>query len=178
MLRLLLLSSSSKHKTTSTTTTSTIRLIINPLLQQINNNNATTNHNCTNKYTSLLQKHGFKTIDKQELLRLMEAPHHPCILIDVRPQEEIDTNGGTLQHGKVTAHTLPLPEIEHGAFTWDKQAFEKKFGFKKPHPSKDVVVLSCRSGRRSATAAVKMEEAGYQHVISYGGGALDWWKQQ
>ena len=77
---------------------------------------------------------------------------------------------GKLQFGPVTAATVPLPEISNGAFNLSDDEFQAKFGIPKPRLT-DEVIFSCRSGQRSARAALAAEKAGYQNIFNYQGSA-------
>jgi sulfur dioxygenase len=76
-------------------------------------------------------------------------------LVDVRQPEEFDGPLGHLPGSEL----LPLDQIEAGTAGWDRLA---------------PVVLVCRSGGRSERAAVLLEQAGFQRVVSMSGGMAAW----
>lgn len=57
-----------------------------------------------------------------------------------------------------------VPELRE-AFALKDVDFEKKYGFKKPSPdSKDLIVLGCKVGIRSAKAAQYLNELGFKNL--------------
>jgi rhodanese-related sulfurtransferase len=95
-------------------------------------------------------------------------------VIDVRNEDEIQATGVVMQ-GPTVAHTLPLPAIREGAFGLPEEEFESRFGFPKPKPG-DEIIMTCRAGRRSVTAAEIAAQHGYRHLFSYKGGANASWR--
>jgi len=77
-----------------------------------------------------------------------------AILIDVRTKEEYDENHIT------GAVNVPLSNIEEGNIDYDKDT---------------TIVVYCRSGNRSATAAKKLIALGYTSV--YDLGSINNWKE-
>lgn len=77
-----------------------------------------------------------------------------AILLDVRTQEEYDT-----QH------------IEGATLLTDSEIAERAADVL---PNKDAVILVyCRSGRRSAASSQQLAELGYTNVYDFGG-IIDW----
>ncbi|KAI0229631.1 putative thiosulfate sulfurtransferase, mitochondrial [Lamellibrachia satsuma] len=89
------------------------------------------------------------------------------IYIDVREFDEVKETG-RIPHSKV----VPLSELQT-AFDLSDADFLAKYGFSKPQKSTDIV-LYCRSGRRSRTAAKWMTAMGFSDVKRYAGSWLDW----
>lgn len=76
-------------------------------------------------------------------------------LVDVR---EVDEYVGPLGHIE-TAELVPLGTVGQVAATWDRSL---------------PVVLVCRSGGRSAKAALEMRALGFKKIASMGGGMTRW----
>jgi sulfur dioxygenase len=81
----------------------------------------------------------------------------PPLLLDVREPEEFV---GELGHVKGALH-IPLDVLQ--------RRLPKLAGYL----GREVVVI-CRSGARSATAAAILRQAGFGHVRNLGGGMLEW----
>lgn len=114
----------------------------------------------------------YTNVNLGELKTLMTI--ETCVLVDVRGTEEVASTG-KLAFASITAHTVPLPELD-GALAMPGGDFLDKYGFAKP--TKDVdVVFTCRSGRRSASAAVIAEARGWTRVRNYTGGANEWFEE-
>ncbi|XP_049820333.1 rhodanese domain-containing protein CG4456-like isoform X2 [Aethina tumida] len=93
-------------------------------------------------------------------------------LIDVRePLELIET--GTIP-GSIN---IPLGEIEAAFTQTPNELFLKKYGRPKPN-SKDPIIFSCKSGKRSAIAQNIVQNIGYSNVRNYLGGWTDWETKQ
>ncbi|MFN2382185.1 MAG: rhodanese-like domain-containing protein [Guyparkeria sp.] len=104
-----------------------------------------------NELSRRLQK--FKTLDPAEVAR--KAGRDGVTLIDVREDNEWKTG-----HIKGARH-IPLGKLQN------------KLGeIKGENP--DEVVLYCRSGNRSATAANVLVKGGLEDVSHLGGGILAW----
>ena len=101
---------------------------------------------------ALGEKPGYQKISPQEALTMLQE--QDVTLLDVRTQEEF-----------AEAHiegALLLPDYEI-----EQKASELL-------PDKDAVILVyCRSGRRSQGAAQKLIEMGYSQVYDFGG-IIDW----
>ncbi|WP_322521454.1 rhodanese-like domain-containing protein [Guyparkeria halophila] len=105
----------------------------------------------SNELSRRLQK--FKTLDPAEVAR--KAGRDGVALIDVREDNEWKAG-----HIKGARH-IPLGKLE------------KKLGDIKGE-GPDEVVLYCRSGNRSATAANILVKGGFENVSHLGGGILAW----
>ena len=90
------------------------------------------------------------TSDEAKNIMLTEKP----IVVDVRSLEEY--NEGHIPN----AISIPLETIENEAETKLKN-------------KDDLILVYCRSGRRSREAALKLIEKGYTNVIDFGG-IKDW----
>ena len=90
------------------------------------------------------------TSDEAKNIMLTEKP----IVVDVRSLEEY--NEGHIPN----AISVPLETIENEAETKLKN-------------KDDLILVYCRSGRRSREAALKLIEKGYTNVIDFGG-IKDW----
>ena len=90
------------------------------------------------------------TSDEAKNIMLTEKP----IVVDVRSLEEY--NEGHIPN----AISVPLETIENEAETKLKN-------------KDDLILVYCRSGRRSREAALKLIEKGYTNVIDFGG-IQDW----
>ena len=98
------------------------------------------------------KKAEYKKITSDEAKKMMET--QKAIVVDVRTLEEY--NEGHIPN----AISVPLETIENEA--------EAKL------KNKDALILVyCRSGRRSREAALKLIEKGYTNVIDFGG-IKDW----
>lgn len=95
----------------------------------------------------------YQKISAEDAYRRMREDA-PYILVDVRTQAEFDT-------GYIEGAIL-LPDYE----------IEKKAKELLPDPDA-VILLYCRSGRRSAEAAQKLLDLGYTNVYDFGG-IIDW----
>ncbi|MFI9653350.1 rhodanese-like domain-containing protein [Guyparkeria sp. GHLCS8-2] len=105
----------------------------------------------SNELSRRLQK--FKTLDPAEVAR--KAGRDGVTLIDVREDNEWKTG-----HIKGARH-IPLGKLE------------KKLGDIRSEGPNEVV-LYCRSGNRSATAANILVKGGFENVSHLGGGILAW----
>ncbi len=96
----------------------------------------------------------FKQIDQETAKEMMDSGEAEVIL-DVREQSEYSA-------GHIPgAVLLPLGEI-------DEQSASQVI------PDKDTVVLVyCRSGRRSVSASQKLSQLGYSNIYEFGG-IIDW----
>ena len=98
------------------------------------------------------KKAEYKKITSDEAKKMMET--QKAIVVDVRTLEEY--NEGHIPN----AISVPLETIENEA--------EAKLKNKD-----DLILVYCRSGRRSREAALKLIEKGYTNVIDFGG-INDW----
>jgi rhodanese-related sulfurtransferase len=85
------------------------------------------------------------------------ASHPEALVLDVRNPDEWDGEYGHIEGARL----LPLPELAD-------RAGELEDWKEKP------IVLVCRSGRRSQTAAELLAGLGYQQVINLDGGMIAW----
>ena len=93
-------------------------------------------------------------------------------LLDVREPQEIQELG-PVRHLSKTANNLTLGEIADKVEKGDDPL--KEFYLANcPDKQKDHVIVNCRGGVRSATAAELLTSLGYTNVISMEGGALAW----
>ena len=99
-----------------------------------------------------VKKAEYKKITSDEAKKMMES--EKTIVVDVRTTEEY--NEGHIPN----AVSIPLETIENEA--------EEKLKNKD-----DLILVYCRSGRRSREAALKLIEKGYTNVIDFGG-IQDW----
>ena len=98
------------------------------------------------------KKAEYKKITSDEAKKMMET--EKTIVVDVRTIEEY--NEGHIPN----AVSIPLETIENEA--------EAKLKNKD-----DLILVYCRSGRRSREAALRLIEKGYTNVIDFGG-IQDW----
>lgn len=95
----------------------------------------------------------YETISAKEAKTLMDSKTG-YVILDVRTQEEFDT-------GHIPGAVL-LPDTQVSAQS--KQMLTDK---------KQLILVYCRSGRRSAAAAAALAELGYTNVKDFGG-IIDW----
>ena len=113
--------------------------------------NTVTNTEKTSVITT--EKASVITITSEEAKKMMDQ-EDSLIIVDVRTQEEYDA--GYIEG----AVLIPDFDIETKAESL--------------LPDKDATILVyCRSGRRSAIAAQKLVELGYQNIYDFGG-IIDW----
>lgn len=86
------------------------------------------------------------------------------ILIDIRTESEFD-------EGFIPGAFL----IQRGVLEsrLEKDAVWEAFNHKKPKKT-DTIILYCRSGSRSALAALSLKQLGYTNVLSLDGGWIGW----
>ena len=110
------------------------------------------------------------TITYEELKPRTEQPKEDAYLIDVRENDEI-------AQGSIPS-SVPLPlSVFAEALRAPEHEFSNKHGFKKPTQNQEIIVY-CRSGKRSATAADIAHKYGYTNVKNYSGSWLDWTKHE
>lgn len=98
---------------------------------------------------------GYQQIKAEEAKQMMEGEKKDLVILDVREQEEYDE-----------AHIPGAVLLPVGMIDEDTAAGVI--------PEKDTVVLVyCRSGNRSKTAAKALAELGYTQVYEFGG-IKDW----
>ncbi len=86
-------------------------------------------------------------------LAFLAAHHCQVRVVDVREPQEVAA--GRLPFGE----HIPLAQVGAAAARWDPD---------------EPVLLVCRSGRRSARAALTLEKMGFSHAASVNGGVLAW----
>ena len=107
-------------------------------------------------FPSLSQVNQVRQLTPREVTTRLTAAHPPLVL-DVRESDEFS---GELGH--IPGSTLvPLRELS-------ERATELA-----PYKDKDVIVV-CRAGVRSATAAAILTSLGFEHVWNLKGGMLEW----
>jgi rhodanese-related sulfurtransferase len=89
--------------------------------------------------------------------RAFLASHPEALVLDVRNPDEWDDPYGHIEG----ARQIPLPELS-------ARVIEVEGWKDKP------IVLVCRSGSRSQTAAELLASLGYRQVINLEGGMIDW----
>lgn len=104
---------------------------------------------------------------------ILEAQKDSSVLIiDVRTQEEIDETGklpGSIH--------IPMGDVPDTLINVPEDQFKAKYG--KDKPTKDTkIIVSCRSGRRSAMVQDAIQKLGYENSYNYTGGWLDWESNQ
>jgi rhodanese-related sulfurtransferase len=103
------------------------------------------------KRSQSLQTNNLQTIDAHTLKQWLDQ--QTAIAVDVREANEY-------AEGHIPSATLvPLSSFDAS---------------KLPSPQNQKVVLYCRSGKRSAMAAQKLFNDGYQEVIHLGNGIIGW----
>lgn len=97
-----------------------------------------------------------------------DLPNHPeKLLIDVREPSELAATGQI-----PTSINIPLKTVR-SELSLSPEAFEKKYGRKKPSTS-DPIIFSCRSGVRAGQAAFEADQLGYKNVKNYVGSWLEY----
>jgi rhodanese-related sulfurtransferase len=99
------------------------------------------------------EKITYQQITQEEAKRLMET-EKDYVIIDARTEEEF-------KEGHIEGAIL-IPEYEIG------ERAEKEL----PHKNQ-LILVYCRSGRRSKEASSKLVELGYSNIVEFGG-ILDW----
>lgn len=109
--------------------------------------------NTENASVTTTENASVTTITSEEAKNMMDQ-EDSIIIVDVRTQEEYDA-------GYIEGAVL-IPDF-------DIEATAESL-----LPDKDATILVyCRSGRRSALAAQKLVELGYQNIYDFGG-IIDW----
>jgi phage shock protein E len=101
-------------------------------------------HAFSNQIQSIISK---QSISSSELKELIDKKSNDNLLIDVRTQSEY--NSGYIP----TAINIPYTEIQERI---------------KDTPKNKLIIVYCRTGRRSEIARKKLIELGYMNVINYG----------
>ncbi|CAG5107529.1 Similar to Tstd3: Thiosulfate sulfurtransferase/rhodanese-like domain-containing protein 3 (Mus musculus) [Cotesia congregata] len=102
---------------------------------------------------------------------LADQKNDKVLIIDVREQKEIDETGklpGSIH--------IPMGNVTQMLNLTDE---EFKNQFNKLKPDKDTkIVLSCRSGMRSANVQQELLKLGYENAYNYIGGWSEWETKQ
>ncbi|XP_074104562.1 rhodanese domain-containing protein CG4456 isoform X1 [Cotesia typhae] len=102
---------------------------------------------------------------------LADQKNDKVLIIDVREQKEIDETGklpGSIH--------IPMGNVTQMLNLTDE---EFKNQFNKSKPNKDTkIVLSCRSGMRSANVQQELLKLGYENAYNYIGGWSEWETKQ
>lgn len=85
----------------------------------------------------------------------VSAPGRTARVVDVREPDEFDGELGHI-HG---AELVPLATVEAAATRWNAD---------------EEIVVVCRSGKRSGSAADQLTRRGFRHVMNMDGGMLAW----
>jgi len=101
-----------------------------------------------------------KTIAPSELAVMLAYAERPLVL-DVREPEEFVGDLGHIEGSLL----VPLDSL--------KTRLPKLAGY-----ADQTIVVVCRAGARSATAAAILNEAGFGHVLNLEGGMLGWIKKR
>jgi sulfur dioxygenase len=101
------------------------------------------------------ENRGIPEVTVQQVSNVMGAVR----LIDVREPDELRGPLGALEG----AENVPLRELPGAAAPWSRE---------------QPVVVFCRSGGRSARAALQLEAMGFKRVASMAGGMLEWHAHQ
>ncbi|CAB0043063.1 unnamed protein product [Trichogramma brassicae] len=111
-----------------------------------------------------------KNLNYEDILEAQKKDE--ILIIDVREDDEIRETGklpGSIH--------IPMGEVAHVLTTVSSQDFKDKYSHEKP--SQDTqIILSCRSGKRSAMVQADLEKLGYKNAYNYIGGWLDWESHQ
>lgn len=92
-----------------------------------------------------------------------------CV-IDVRTEDEVHATGKLGEH----VFTLPIQVIMQAkVFEMEPADFEEFCGFTKPTMD-ETLVFTCAAGIRSVYACQFAAQAGYSKIVSYAGGANEW----
>ena len=94
-----------------------------------------------------------------QLVEEAKDPENNIFIYDVRGDGEIRSTG------KICDHAIQMS---------DPTAFSNP-SFEKP-PLDATVVFSCHAGNRSRYASSVASERGYENVVNYGGGAVQWFR--
>ncbi|MGZ8265024.1 MAG: MBL fold metallo-hydrolase [Burkholderiales bacterium] len=125
-------------------------------IQEVLQPNQTAIDDDKTKFPDLTQLNHVRQLSADDVSRRLAAPSLLFIL-DVREPQEY-----TGELGHIPGSTLvPLRELA------------ERIGELQAHKGKQVVVV-CRSGVRSTTAAAILEGLGFEHVFNLQGGMVDW----
>lgn len=108
------------------------------------------------QFPSLSKLSEVRQLTSQEVEARLAGPTPPLVL-DVREPDEFTAELGHIPGSRL----VPLKELPACA------------GELEPHKHKDIIVV-CRAGVRSTTAAALLTGLGFDHVANLKGGMLDW----
>jgi sulfur dioxygenase len=108
------------------------------------------------KFPDLDQLNRVMQLTPQEVFRRLHGPTPP-VVIDVREEQEFHGELGHIPGSRL----IPLRELSERVRELE------------PFKSGDMVVV-CRAGARSTTAAAILSAMGFEHVSNLKGGMLDW----
>jgi rhodanese-related sulfurtransferase len=111
-------------------------------------------------FPTLVELNSVRQLTAQEVSAQLTKPQCPLVL-DVREPEEFSGNLGHIPRSVL----IPLKELPARAKDIDT------------YKDKDVIVV-CRAGVRSTTAAAILTGLGFEHVSNLKGGMLDWDEQK
>lgn len=129
------------------------------------------------RFLSSMEPPRITEIDKDAMIEIVEDVENSSrdesgyVIIDVRNVDEIENTGKISE----CAYNLPLPVVSEGAFDKSDQEFEDLYGFAKPSLD-ETIVFSCKAGIRAMKAANLAAKSGYTNLVSYSGGADDWFQ--
>ncbi|XP_076648501.1 rhodanese domain-containing protein CG4456 [Halictus rubicundus] len=109
-------------------------------------------------------------LDYKDILKAQKDDN--VLIIDVREQNEIDETGklpGSIH--------IPMGDVTNALLNLTEKDFKSRFNKEKPSKSTKII-LSCRSGKRSAMVQEDIQKLGYQNAYNYVGGWLDWESNQ
>lgn len=117
-------------------------------------------------------------IDKDAMKEIVEDVENSSrdesgyVIIDVRNFDEIESTGKLSD----CVYSLPLPMVSEGAFDKSENEFQDLYGFDKPSLD-ETIVFSCKAGIRAMKAANIAANSGYTNLVSYSGGADEWFSK-
>lgn len=118
------------------------------------------------KFVRNMSQEGIPTVTYEYVKTLKNENN--VLLIDVREPLELKESG-TLP-GSIN---IPLSQVENALKSTSPEEFLKTY--ERPKPAQNfALVFSCRSGKRSTTAAQTAIKLGYTNVQNYTGGWLNW----
>lgn len=103
--------------------------------------------------------------------QLIEHIENKTYLVDVREKQEL-SDTGTLP----SSVNIPVGEVGT-ALQMSEDEYVSQYKACKPRLDQEII-FSCRSGKRSLMAAELATKLGFQKVLNYSGGWLDWEKHQ
>uniref|UniRef100_A0A0K8RHC2 Putative secreted salivary gland peptide n=1 Tax=Ixodes ricinus TaxID=34613 RepID=A0A0K8RHC2_IXORI len=127
-------------------------------------------HKSTTKQFTMEDTATFPVVKFSEV-EAVRSHNQTGVVIDVREPSELETDGRIPNF-----HNIPLKSVPE-AFELEPKEFETKYNFSKPEAD-DVIIFSCRSGRRALLAAQRLDKLHkYRNIKVYEGSFQDWLKQ-